>query len=675
MICLLLFFSLWIGICLKFSPIVLCILLVILLVFAFCKYKKKIGLICLAVALLGVGISFCDVSANSSKEVYSGFVIESKSTYFIFYSSLERMYVSNYDNEYEVGDYLAITGKKEDLYFKTLESSFDFGDYLEKKGVTSSLVASSIEVKFSAPLRLNQIKDNFLSHFDQDTADFIQSLFFSTSGDSELSSTLSSLHLSRFASASGLYIYAFLSALTYIFSFLFKKKWAKVVSFCLLLPYFVLLYPRFTIIRICTMYILRWINEYPLKKKFTSLQLTSIAGIFFLVFNHYLARQDSFILGFSLPFVYYFINNSLPKVKNKLLKRVVNTLTFGLFFIPFEAYFYSSINILTYPLQLLLTPFFIVLAFLCLLCLFKLPLYGVVNSYTGFLNKGCSLFLKINPSIYCPPFSPFLIFLFITLFFLLLYFISIKHKPMIRLTTSLMIGFMSFELVPVTNYLSDEVIFIDVGQGDSTLIRIKNKSVLVDTGGLYNKDIAEEVLIPLFKKERIYSLDYVFITHDHYDHDGALTSLCDNFTVKNVVTYNTYTYPISVNGVTFTNYNDSAPLHKEENDRSLVLGFHLMDLDFLIMGDAEKEVENEIMEHYDHIDCDVLRVGHHGSNTSSTPEFISYLSPTDAIISCGYNNSYGHPNQETLDTLNLYGVNIYRTDLDGSVRYFKYSLW
>ncbi|MCD8195067.1 MAG: ComEC/Rec2 family competence protein [Coprobacillus sp.] len=671
----LVFFSLWIGVVLKYSPIVLCVLLVILLVFAFLKYKKKIGLICLGVAILGFGISFIDVSANPKDDVYSGFVIESKSTYFIFYSSLERMYVSSYDNTYEVGDYLAICGQKEDLTFKTLESSFDFGEYLEKKGVTSSLKVTSIEVKFAAPLRLNEIKNNFLDNFDEDTANFINALFFSSTSDGELSTNLTTLHLSRFASASGLYIYAFINALVYLFSFILPKKWAKVCSFILLLPYFVLLYPRFTIVRICTMYILRWINEYCLKKRFSSLQLTSMAGSFFLLFNHYLARQDSFILGFSIPFVYYFINTSLPKIKNRFAKRCVNTLTFGVFFIPFEAYFYSSINLLTYPLQLLLTPFFVVLAFMTLLCLFKVPLYGAVNWYTGLLNKGCSWLTKINISFYCPSFSPWIIFAFIALFFLLLYFIQIKHKPLIKLSATLLIGITLFEVVPITNYVSDEVVFIDVGQGDSTLIRIKNRAVLIDTGGLRNTDIATDVLIPLFKKERIYSLDCVFITHDDYDHDGALASLCDNFTVKNVISYGTYTEPITIGGVTFTNYNDNAPNHKEENDRSLVLGWHLMDLDFLVMGDATTNVEYEIMDNYDSIPCDVLKVGHHGSSTSSSDEFIRYLDPNDAIISCGLNNSYGHPTNQTLETLNKYGVNIYRTDLEGSIRYFKYSLW
>ncbi|MCD8204397.1 MAG: MBL fold metallo-hydrolase [Coprobacillus sp.] len=665
------------GLVVRYHPLIFIPIAILLFIYLLRKYHKKIALISMCVLSLGVGYSFLDINITSSDNTYSGVVIESKDNYFIFYTGLERLYVSNYGNTYEVGDILSLTGEKEDLHFITLESEFDFEDYLSKKGVNRELTVSNYEVKHSSPFKLNQWKNNFLSKFDEDTASFIKALFFSGSSDSDLSSNLEALHLSRFASASGIYIYAFLNSLNFIFSTFMKKKWARVVSYGVLFPYFLLLFPRFTIIRISTLYILRWINQYPLHKRFTSFEVTSIAGIFFLCVNRHLARQDSFILGFALPFIYYYVNRVFKSSRRKAVKKVGSTLLFGVFFIPFEISFYSSVNILTYPLTLLFTPFFTLLSFMTLLCYYHVPICGLVNRYTSFLNKFTALFLKINYTFYTPRLGVGLTILFIALFMVVLYFVEIKHKPMISFS-SLSLGVLCLGIIlPVQNVVTSEVTFINVGQGDAALVRIHNTSILIDTGGLYNKDVASDILIPFLHSRQIYSLDYVMISHDDSDHNGALDSLCENFTVRNVIdeTNASYVFPLDISGVTFTNYNTAYASYSDDNDRSLVIGFNLGGKDYLFMGDATTTIENSIMSSYSYVPCDILKVGHHGSSTSTSDEFIAYLEPQTAIISCGENNRYGHPTDKVLSTLSSYGVEIRRTDLEGSIRYLSFSLW
>ncbi len=677
MIIVCLFFSLWIGLVLRYYPFIFIPLAAVLFIYLLKKYHKKVALISLSILSLGVGYSFIDFNLTPTDNTYSGVVIESKDNYFIFYTGLERLYVTNYDNTYEVGDILSIRGEKDDIHFISLESEFDFEDYLAKKGVTRQISIDSASVKLSSPFKINKWKNNFLSHFDEETSSFIKALFFSGSSDSGLSYNLEALHLSRFSSASGIYIYAFLNSLTFIFSTFMKKKWAKALSYGVLFPYFLLLFPRFTIIRISTLYIMRWINQYPLHKRFSSFEVTSIAGIFFLLCNHNLARQDSFILGFALPYIYYYVNRVFTGQRRKAVKRVGSTLLFGVFFIPFEISFYSSVNILTYPLTLLFTPFFIVLSFMTLLCYYHIPIYGLVNRYTSFLNKFTGVFLKINYTFYTPKLGLALTLLFIFIFMVMLYFIEIKHKPMITFS-SLSLGLLCLGiLLPVENVVTSEVTFINVGQGDAALVRIHNTSILIDTGGLYNKDVANDILIPFLHSRQIYSLDYVMISHDDSDHNGALGPLCENFTVRNVIdeTNASAVFPLDINGVTFTNYNTSYASYSDDNDRSLVIGFNLGGKDYLFMGDATTTIENSIMNSYSYVPCDILKVGHHGSSTSTSAEFVEYLSPKTAIISCGENNKYGHPTEKVLSTLSTYGVEIRRTDLEGSIRYLSFSLW
>ena len=212
------------------------------------------------------------------------------------------------------------------------------------------------------------------------------------------------------------------------------------------------------------------------------------------------------------------------------------------------------------------------------------------------------------------------------------------------------------------------VSFINVGQGDACLIQKGTTAILIDTGGSIYKDIANECLIPYFKKNQIYDIDLVITTHNDFDHNGALPELVNNFKVDEVVT-NKSSFPLSVNGIVINNLNNK--IHDNDNDNTLVLDFKMWDKRFLIMGDASIKVEKEILSYYKNIDCDYLKVGHHGSNTSTSDAFIKKVTPKEAIISVGQ-NYYGHPHKSVLDILERNNVKIRRTDLEGTITYWNY---
>ena len=633
--------------------------------------KKKLSLLSLLIFAIGVGISYIHISYNNRSQ-FDGIVYEVKDNYFLFNSGGEKLYCYEKNHHYEIGDILLIKGKSDKYDFIMLESDFNFNNYLRDKGVYKELIIDSISYKFKTPIRLKSFRNYFLNKFDESTKVSIGALLFSDHDDNELSTSINSLHLYRLFSAGGLFFHAFISIFTYLLSIKIKNKWAKLIPFIFLSFYIVISFYRFSLIRLSFIYLFKWINEYVFKKKISYINILSISALFFLMIDYHLVYQDSFILGFGIPIYLYFINNSFTFMK-KWRKRLFTILLLYLFFIPFELKYYNSLSPLSAIYQIILSPIFILFFLIGLFSLYGIPLYGLANIYNSFLSNLMKSFTYISININAPILSPLMCLFYYLLLFIFIYYNSIRFKPLKKLFLTIYLSSLVLYVLPIKNQLTAEVVFINVGQGDCTYIRYHNSVILIDTGGLKYKDLALDCLIPFLKKKRVYDIDLVITTHDDYDHNGALPSLINNFKVKKTMT-NTNYKPISFNNIKFTNYNNHINESKEDNDKSLIIGFHLMNKDFLIMGDASIQNEKYLMNEYNNIPCDILHVGHHGSKTSSSYEFIKWLSPTVGIISCGKNNKYGHPHQEVITNLNRLRVKIRRTDIEGSITYIAFAL-
>ncbi len=223
-----------------------------------------------------------------------------------------------------------------------------------------------------------------------------------------------------------------------------------------------------------------------------------------------------------------------------------------------------------------------------------------------------------------------------------------------------------------------EIHIIDIGQGDSALIRHKDSTILIDTGP---RD-SEYFLKNYLEKNGVDSIDFVILTHPHEDHIGGAAMVLDNFSIGKLLltdmesthfVFDEMLDSIEKNGIDAEipspgdeysvgdiKFKILAPITPTDfaNNMSLVVKFTFGGTDFLFTGDAEKEVEWEILNRYpkEMFDCDFLKVGHHGSNTSSTAEFLKAVSPKIATISCAYNNDYGHPHGEVMDRLQKCGT-------------------
>lgn len=202
------------------------------------------------------------------------------------------------------------------------------------------------------------------------------------------------------------------------------------------------------------------------------------------------------------------------------------------------------------------------------------------------------------------------------------------------------------------------VTFIDVGQGDATLISNINYKVLIDTGSSFNYHKLKRSLY----EEGVYVIDYLLISHDDEDHCGNVDNLMKDFKIKNIV-YDKY--DIAYKDLYF-NCLDVGKFDND-NDNSVVYYLDINDYSFLFTGDISKNVEMMIVNKYDIKKVNCLHVSHHGSYTGTSNYFIGKILPDYAIIST--NGKYNHPHKETVNTLNSYLVNILCTKELGSIRF------
>lgn len=235
--------------------------------------------------------------------------------------------------------------------------------------------------------------------------------------------------------------------------------------------------------------------------------------------------------------------------------------------------------------------------------------------------------------------------------------------------------------------------FIDVDQADAILIMDGDKTVMIDTGN-WPDDEHKDYMLDYIKDLGVTAIDYLILTHPDADHIGGAPEVINTFEVKNCImpdcVKTTKVFERTVTALENRNVNvllptpgDSytlnnaalrilAPLsvtYSDTNDYSVVFRLQYGERSILFTGDAEAASEAEMVNRYSAQDlkADVLKVGHHGSRTSSSDAFLALVDPDYAVISCGVDNSYGHPHSAVINRLNGRGIEIYRTDTDGTI--------
>lgn len=302
--------------------------------------------------------------------------------------------------------------------------------------------------------------------------------------------------------------------------------------------------------------------------------------------------------------------------------------------------------------------------------------FGQVNIlsclvYNWYLNIRIFIFIISLLSFVCPLLLPIhLIVMKVLSCIIYIFLISIRGKISIITLMILLISYLfgikkDYQLyllllmcLLTLNNPIKHVTFIDVGQGDATLISNLNYKILIDTGSAYNYHKLKKTLY----EEGVYTLDYLLISHNDEDHCGNVDNLMRDFKIEKIV-YDKY--DIAYKDLYFNCLD--VGIFDNDNDNSVVYYLDINDYSFLFTGDISKNVERLIVNRYaiDKVNC--LKVSHHGSATGTSSYFVGKILPDYAIIST--NGKYNHPHKETLDTLNSYLVDILITKELGNIKF------
>ena len=557
---------------------------------------------------------------------------------------------------YKIGDYLEMEVAYFNINEPTNDHAFNYKNYLYSQGITNNASIKRLLNYESRQTLFQKLQERISGKSNVDTyaSMFVLGIRDDLAQDEyEQLTNLSIIHL--FA-LSGLHIHMLMDMIKKVLKFIMPIKFCNYLGIVLIGIYIYIIPFNISFVRA---YLIMGLSVL-FKNYLNKLDCLAIVTVLMLVINPYVIYSLSFIFSYFIYFVILLIN------KNKYFNLLVYFSS-----LPIILMVQYRINILSLLLGIILVPLITVLyQSIWLYVIFGNMFKGIVAIIIYFLN---------NIVVFCNDFSIYLNFLKPTLFFILSYYfiyfkIILKLNVKLKVTREVLMLFsllLMFYLKPYYN-IEGKVVMIDVGQGDCFLIQqpFNKGNILIDTGGLQTRDLASTTLVPYLNSQGIYKLDYVFISHDDFDHNGSYDSLSKQIKIDHTIT--TYQSQMKIGDVEIEMLDDGIS-HDDKNDDSLVIKAKINNLVYLFMGDASSEVEKELIKKYPELKADVLKVSHHGSSTGTCSEFIDVVRPKVALISCGKNNRYNHPNEDVLLRLKDYGVKIYRSDLMGMVKIVYYG--
>lgn len=581
-----------------------------------------------------------------------------------------------------IGSSVIVKGKLVSPKNNTVPYLFNYKKYLYNKRVYYTLKIDSIKILNENSNPFIKLKNRVIKHVNSyKDSTYLYAFIL---GKTELISdeVLTSYRengISHLFALSGLHVSIFSSILLFILKKLrFKEILNYVIIFIFLLLFSFITGFSPSILRATLLFFLLGINKV-FYLNIRTLDILYLVFIILVIINPFIIYNLSFILSFTAAFFLIF-SSDLLKGKNYFVSLFKVSLLSYFASLPLSIYYFGYTNLLGTILNLVFVPLVSFVVFPLTLLIFIISkFYSILNITTNLLESLSLLFNKFKIIIYFPRIN--LIFVFIYLSILMLY-IKFKKKICLYLIIVLLIFFKIRPYMDNNTY----IYYIDVGQGDSILVVTPhlNKTILIDTGGIvsfnenYKSNIIKNKTIPFFRRIGINKVDYLFLTHGDYDHAGEANELLSNFCVKKVFinkgNINNIEKKINnkevlrlknfvIDNIKVNSLNNN--VFNNENDDSTILLFNIYDYKFLFMGDASIKTEEYLLNNYILPNVDILKVGHHGSYTSTSTDFINVIKPKYSVISVGENNIYKHPNKSVLDILD--NTKLFRTDVDGTI--------
>ncbi|GGC82837.1 DNA internalization-related competence protein ComEC/Rec2 [Enterococcus wangshanyuanii] len=604
---------------------------------------------------------------------------------------------------------------------------FDYQKYLKTKGIYQTLTINSLQSVSEQKIQWNDFRtwisstrkkaiDYCSETFMKETALHLKTLLFGyrSSDFSQKEDVLANLGILHLFSLSGMHVTFFIGS----FRYLFLRIGLTVEKLFWLQLFFALIYAGLTGFSVSVVRALIQssivLADQRFRWKLSGLDCWSLTLMAGLIFRPYLLFTIGGQLSYGLSFLILFVQPIVEQINHNWLKSYCFSFLLNIAIIPLLGHSFFEWQLTGSVFTFVLLPIFeygilpvLTISFISsFLIRFDFWIFGL--EYYFLLQQKVFEWLSHTSTftIITGHFSLWLLMAIIFSVGILLDRLLIEKKK------ACLSGVMLLLLLQ-SKYISPKgmVAFIDVGQGDSIFVQtpFHQENILIDTGGkmLFEKEKwaikskqksnADYSVIPFLKSKGVKYLDKVLISHGDLDHCGDLLEIHKKIPIR-ALYYPTGTeskrlfqnmlntlkragvkcYPILAGQKigSSISLNVLAPMTKGngENQDSLVVYSKIADRRFLFTGDLEKEGERQLLTNYPNLKIDVLKVGHHGSKTSTDDTFIKQTSPIEAIISCGRNNRFKHPHDETKETLQKKNVTILQTDQEG-MAYYEWTPW
>lgn len=591
---------------------------------------------------------------------------------------------------------------------------FDYAFTLKTKGIDGNIKINKVfEVQHSksfyyaycdkiVELRI-EINNFFNKKLKKDLASIIIGILIGDKSgmDGRVIEDFQNANLSHLIAVSGAHFIYVVGFLEYICKFLKNKRKSQVFLIIGILFFMRLTQYTPSVVRAGIMTIMAILSSV-FKRKSDIYTNLAISSLVLIIKNPYSIFDIGAILSFSgVLGIAYFQDKFKLIYQNYegrflwLLDSISITIAANIFIIPIMVYYYNTISFTFIIANLVVAPLLGVLIILGFIAfIFKFKFLIVLLS---FILKLFFFLVKFMGKL---PFSTVLVcygsFIFVIAYYFIVYFL-IKRKMLLALLTTVVMIIANFNFLPKNKLYIN---FVDVDQGDCMLIRYNGMNFLIDSGGgisAEDYDVGKNTLLPYLIDRKVYKIDYIIVSHFDADHCRAFLHVMKYIKVKNAIIAKQFKnsrmysefleiankkkiniiyvkendhFKFKDFRIDIYNPNDEAIMENVMNNNAILNMLRFSRINILCTGDLEKIAEDAIITRYSNsnvLKADILKVGHHGSITSTSDDFLKLIMPRMALIGCGKNNKFGHPNQFILNKLSAIGCKIYRTDLNGEI--------
>lgn len=651
---------------------------------------------------------------------------------------------------YKYGQKLLIAGTFKEADGKRNNSGFDYKEYLKINKIHGIITAKQESIKVLKEKNLNivlininkcsnKIKENANKLFNKNEANLLSGILIGDKEgiEKEVQENFRDSNLSHMLAVSGAHVSYVILGITYVLKKVkVNKLWSNMITIVTLCCFIFLTGASSSVIRACIMAIYIIIGHM-MHRKTKLISSVSLSLLIILILNPY----KLFDIGLQLSYggtigIILFsgvlakkakLNNLLEGFVNKLKYRVkqliVVCVSANLIIFPIIAAHYSTMcltfvisNICAGPILGVI----IILGFITIFVSFvsidiAKPFTLILNIFIQilmYITKICSSLPFSKLYIKTPSLSQIIIYYMILIFIYYICKIRKKkrrliHRKLLRTVQNkkvqklfIIVIILIFTSMQILKCLPSDltIYFIDVGQGDSTLIVTPNhKTILIDGGGTEFEsdfDIGKQTLLPEILGQGITKIDYLLISHFDSDHATGVAQILGKIDVSSIILTrqleenDIYRHILSIAKekkikliyvkegdvlkiggikISIIHPENKLMINNPMNNNSIVCKVEYNSFSMLLTGDIEMEAEELILRKNINLKADVLKVAHHGSKTSTTGEFLKAINPKVALIGVGKNNNFGHPSNEVIQRLKENGTRIYRTDENGEI--------